>query len=203
MKSYPSISRQHVNQPIYAFDKLDGSNIRAEWSRKKGFYKFGTRNRLLDTNDPVFGNVPNLVLDKYGDSLSKVFKEQRWDRAMAFFEFRGPNSFAMFHDSEDEKTVTLIDMNVHKKGLLEPHVYLDLFGHLDHAPLLYEGPADEQFLESVHSGTLLGMSFEGVVCKGPYISPGMPLMFKVKNNAWIAKLRKVCKGDQLLFRRLM
>jgi hypothetical protein len=43
MKTYPSISRDIVGQPIYAFDKLDGSNIRAEWSKKNGFHKFGSR----------------------------------------------------------------------------------------------------------------------------------------------------------------
>jgi len=44
MKSYPSIPGKHTNGiPLTVFDKLDGSNIRAEWSKKRGFYKFGTR----------------------------------------------------------------------------------------------------------------------------------------------------------------
>ena len=49
MKEYPSIPyRIHGDLDIIAFGKYDGSNIRAEWSQKKGFYKFGTRKRLLD-----------------------------------------------------------------------------------------------------------------------------------------------------------
>lgn len=46
MITYPSLD-YYFDYPeiyIYAFDKLDGSNIRFEWSRKRGFYKFGTRN---------------------------------------------------------------------------------------------------------------------------------------------------------------
>ena len=50
MKQYPSISGKLVNTKIYAFDKLDGSNIRGTWSKKRGFYKFGTRTQMLDEN---------------------------------------------------------------------------------------------------------------------------------------------------------
>jgi hypothetical protein len=36
MKAYRSIDKRIIpNIFIYAFDKLDGSNIRVEWSRKK------------------------------------------------------------------------------------------------------------------------------------------------------------------------
>lgn len=37
MKTYPTISRDVLNgMSVYAFAKLDGSNVRAEWSRKQG-----------------------------------------------------------------------------------------------------------------------------------------------------------------------
>jgi hypothetical protein len=40
MKEYPSIDREiRFGEPIYAFDKLDGSNIRAEWNKKRKFWK--------------------------------------------------------------------------------------------------------------------------------------------------------------------
>lgn len=48
MKTYPSISTQVDFSLSYCvFDKLDGSNLRAEWSPKRGFYKFGSRTQLL------------------------------------------------------------------------------------------------------------------------------------------------------------
>ncbi len=43
------------------------------------------------------------------------------------------------------------------------------------------------------------MTFEGVVCKGKNVSPGLPLMFKVKNHAWYAKVR-ASKGNPEVFR---
>ena len=43
MKQYPTIPKTIQSIDIIAFDKLDGSNIRAEWNPKKGFYKFGSR----------------------------------------------------------------------------------------------------------------------------------------------------------------
>jgi hypothetical protein len=48
------------------------------------------------------------------------------------------------------------------------------------------------------------MTFEGVVCKAknPKNTP-MPLMFKVKNKAWIDKLKVYCKGNEQLFNTLL
>jgi len=60
MKEYPSIGKNVVGEKIYAFDKLDGSQVRAEWNKKKKFYKFGTRTRLLDTNDEYWGEAHKL-----------------------------------------------------------------------------------------------------------------------------------------------
>jgi len=56
--------------------------------------------------------------------------------------------------------------------------------------------------EQVRDGTFPGMTFEGVVCKGPKVSPGRPLMFKVKSRAWLDKLKNFCNGDESLYRRL-
>ncbi|MHA2067983.1 MAG: hypothetical protein ACXABY_26780, partial [Candidatus Thorarchaeota archaeon] len=175
------------------FDKLDGSNIRAEWSAKRGFYKFGTRKRLLDKKEPILGPAVDLVLEKYGEDLAKVFKKERQRKAICFFEFHGPNSFAGYHDKDDKHTVTLFDANF-QKGILEPREFLKLFGHLDVPELLYSGRVGPEFVEKVNGGSLEGMTFEGVVCKGKNVSPGLPLMFKIKNHSWYAKLR-ASKGD--------
>lgn len=203
MKTYPTIDQQVINQPIYAFDKLDGSNIRAEWTRKKGFWKFGSRKRLVGEDDKLLGQSRQLVLDKYGDILSRLFRAQRWMKAVAFFEYYGPRTFAGWHHPDDDFTVTLFDVAPDKKGLMEPKMFLKVFGDLDIAPLLYRGNSNKLFIAEVQEGRLEGMTFEGVVCKGKELSPGHPLMFKIKNQAWIARLRQRCGDNEQLFNQLL
>ena len=103
MKSYPSISKDIIlNENVYIFDKIDGSNIRAEWSKKKGFYKFGTKKCLIDENTPIFGKSIALIKQSYENQLSYVFKKERIvDNVVCFFEFVGSNSFAGWHDEKD------------------------------------------------------------------------------------------------------
>jgi len=187
MKAYPSINGKIVHRPIVAFDKLDGSNVRAEWSRKRGWYKFGKRNHLLDDADPFLQEAKGLIVERYGDSLPKIFRDQRLDNAVSFFEFFGPNSFAGYHVDEPHETV-LIDVSA-SKGIYEPREYLRLFKHLKIAEPLYSGNPNSHLTEAVQDGTLEGMTFEGVVCKGLWTSPGLPLMFKIKNRAWIERVK--------------
>lgn len=202
MKTYPTIDAEIAREPIYAFDKIDGSNMRAEWSRKRGFYKFGTRKRLLGEDEHILGKVPGLIRDKFSEELEKIFRKKRWDKVVCFFEFYGPNSFAGWHDENDEHTVTLIDVSPDRKGILEPRDFVKTFGHLDVAELLYRGNPNSEFIDSVRNRTLPGMTFEGVVCKGKFISPGRPLMFKIKSHEWYKALREKCNGDNKLFEEL-
>jgi len=113
------------NSYIYAFDKLDGSNIRAEWSKKRGFWKFGTKTRLVDSTDSIFGKAPDLILNKYGDELGRILHKNNWDRSICFFEFYGENSAFGIHKDE-EHAVTLLDINVYKKGILSPKEFINL-----------------------------------------------------------------------------
>ena len=202
MKAYPSISPEIVHQPVYAFDKLDGSNIRAEWSRKRGFYKFGKRNHLLDDTNPVLREAEELILKDFAEPMAQVAREERWDSLVAFFEFFGPQSFAGNHENEPHQ-VALIDVATNKRGILEPRDYLKLFEDLKIAPLLYHGNPNSDFVSAVQGGTLEGMSFEGVVCKGKWVSPGRPLMFKVKNLAWIQKVKTKYAGNEGLIAQLL
>lgn len=57
MKQYPSIDHVIRSGKFYLFDKHDGSNIRAERSKKQSFYKFGIRTRLLDPNELPFAKA--------------------------------------------------------------------------------------------------------------------------------------------------
>lgn len=196
VKHYPSIAyATECHLDIVAFDKLDGSNIRAEWSNKKGWYKFGTRKRLVDETDPLFGKAPKLIQDKYGEDLAAALKANGFDRAMCFFEFWGPKSFAGMHDVNDDLTVTLFDIAPFNQGILEPERYLKVAGHLDIAKVLYQGPCTESFIQSVRGSTLPGMTFEGVICKAKNDKKTkMPVMFKQKSAAWLDKLNAYC-GD--------
>lgn len=204
MKEYPSIERKYMkDKPIYAFDKLDGSNVRMEWSAKRGFYKFGTKTQLIDKDSPIFGRAVPLFVDKYETDLAKVFAKKRWQRAVCFCELHGENSFAGNHNMDDKLTVTLFDVSI-DDIILDPRDFLDCFGHLDVAPLLYNGNANEEFIHSVHRSELEGMTFEGVVCKTTVRhKKENPEMFKVKSNAWIEKLKGYCNGNMELMARLL
>lgn len=202
MKTYPSIDHKpQYGSHIYAFDKLDGSNIRAEWSRKKGFWKFGRRNGLLDHSNMVLLDSLDLIRAAE-DGLAKVFTDQRWQAAVAFFEFHGPGSFAGNHVEDEPHQCTLIDVAADKRGILEPRQFLKLFSENNHAALLYQGTFNQTFEAQVREGALEGVTAEGVVCKGAYVSPGCPLMFKVKTKAWLDRLRKHCGDNQRLFESL-
>lgn len=204
MKHYPSITKE-VRQDIHiwAFDKLDGSNIRAEWNTKKGFYKFGTKNQLMDENSKPFGCAIQLIRDKYESDLAMVFKEQKWRDIICFFELHGPSSAFGQHNFTENLTVTLIDANPFKQGILEPAEFIKLFGHLDIPKVLYQGRVTTDLFDKVKQSTLPGMTFEGVVCKGASESNArMPVMFKIKSQAWLDKLREYVKGDENLFNLL-
>lgn len=201
MKTYPSIQKLYgYSETVYAFDKLDGSNIRAEWNKKKGFHKFGSRRRLIDQNDEQLGEAVGLILAKYGDELSRIFTKEKQQQVICFFEFYGPKSFAGNHEDE-EHTVTLFDVNFHKKGIMPPKDFLHLFGHLDIPKLLHHGNANKDFEKSVKESTLEGITFEGVVCK-VQTKNHMNKCFKIKTEAWLEKLKAYCKGDEKLFKEL-
>lgn len=201
MKSYPSITKEVRHDIyIYAFDKLDGSNIRAEWNSKRGFYKFGTRTQLTDEKTMPFGRAIPLLREKYEQDLTMIFKEQGWKDALCFFEFWGADSFAGNHNFEKPMDITLIDVNPYKKGILSPTQFIKLFGHLDIPNVCYEGHVSVDLFDKVKQSKLPGMTFEGVVAKGN--DDGKLVMFKIKSKAWLDKLREYCKGDDSLFERL-
>lgn len=204
MKHYPSISKE-VRQDIhiYAFDKLDGSNIRAEWNSKRGFYKFGTKNQLIDQSSKPFGCAIPMIKEKYEDALATVFKEQGWKDTICFFELWGPSSFAGQHAFKEKLDITLFDVNPYKQGILEPEQFIKYFGHLDIPKVLYEGLVTVDFFDKVKQSTLPGMTEEGVVCKGASdTNAKMPIMFKIKSKAWLDKLRVFCNGNESLFKML-
>jgi len=207
MKEYPSIDRGSKSivkgKPVYAFDKLDGSHIRAEWSKQKKFWKFGTRRQLISKScGEMWGEAPTLVKEKYERDLHDIFVKQRFTKVICHLEFYGKSSFAGNH-ADEPHDVMLFDIRVKGKGLILPKDFLKMTKGVETAKLLYHGNANEPFIEQVREGTLEGMTHEGVVCKlQEYKTPGVPIMFKVKSKAWYERLSKKCNGDEQLFNRL-
>ena len=204
MKSYPSIS--HIIRydiPVFVQNKLDGSNIRAEWNYKKGFYKFGSRTQLIDESSPILGESISLIKNKYQESLSKIFVDKKWQSVICFFEFFGSSSFAGQHAADEPHDLILFDVNPYKQGILSPHLFYKYFGALDVPTLLYEGYLTPSIVEDIRNSTMASISFEGVVCKceNTYNKNGY-LMFKIKTKVWLNKLKIFCKDDLSLFEKL-
>lgn len=190
MKPYPSIARS-VGQDFrefeaYVFDKLDGSNLRVEWSRKQGWHKFGTRKRLFDETDEMFAESIPLFRSTLADGVEKVARDERWDRLTIFMEFWGKQSFAGDHVPGDPKFLTLIDVNPYKKGILGPKQFLDLFKHLPIPKMLGRLKWTRGFVERVRLGQVEGITEEGVVGKAGVRHE--LVMAKAKTQVWIDKV---------------
>lgn len=188
MKSYPSIPRGVPAEfEAHVFDKIDGSNLRFEWSAKRGWYKSGTRTRLFDASDPVFGGCIQQFMDGLAEDLEAVARRKHWDRMVVFCEAHGESSFAGSHEPGEVLRVSLIDVAPHRKGILTPEEYLRLFGDLKHqAAFLGVHRWDADFVQSVRRGEMPGVTFEGVVGKASRRSS--IIMAKAKTQAWIDRV---------------
>jgi hypothetical protein len=202
MKTYWSINginRTARGQSCYAFAKLDGSNLRFEWSKKRGWWKFGTRRRLFDENDHEYGEAIATFLEKYGDGVPKALKDNKEyrgvDRCIVFCEFFGENSFAGWH-FEEPHDVVMIDVAPHKKGIIAPKQFVKHFGHLDIPEVVYMGNFNNEFIQAVREGKY--PVDEGVVAKG--INPGKKAphglwMIKVKTLDWLDRLKRKAENS--------
>lgn len=212
MKQYPEIpgpAGGH-HKSCYAFVKYDGSNMRFEWSKKRGWYKFGTRNCMIDENTPVFGAAIPMFLEKYGDDLEKVFKNDKTfigvQSVVVFAEWYGELSFAGCHKPWDKNyDIVLFDVNPHKKGFMGPKQFLDSFGHLKVAELVYTGNFGPWLEEAVRkespeldikSKYKVQVDFpEGIICKGAESNPHKQWSCKVKTERYKEALKALYEAD--------
>lgn len=205
MKAYRSIdTRIDYSRPYYLFDKLDGSNLRAEWSPKQGFYKFGSRTQLLTPDQAPLYPFVGHFMERLAPELDKRFRAKKFERAVVFNEWHGPNSgFGSHHDPVEAMEATIIDIDVYKKGIMVPEAFLDFTEGLPTPKLLYSGRLDVSMFHAVRERTMDGITFEGVVGKGEFSQKeGGPIMFKIKTNDWLNKLKEFCNGDEQMFNRL-
>jgi hypothetical protein len=203
MKEYPSIPRSTGNAfrelpDAYVFDKVDGSNLRFEWSRKRGWHKFGTRARLFNEDDWQFGRAIPLFQRTLAEPLAKIFAAQHWDQGIVFAEHWGPSSFAGNHhapgtskplDPDEKMRLDLIDVAPHKQGILGPAEFVRLFSRLPSAKFLGRFNWTRGFVDRVWRGEIDGITLEGVVGKMGHGKTHDLVMAKAKTQAWVDRVR--------------
>lgn len=197
MKHYPSIKYKYDPDLTYwLFDKLDGSNIRAEWNPKSGFYKFGSRKILLN-EDSALAEAKTLI-EAQAPQLERVLNNVlKAKGAVLFFEFFGPGSFAGQHKGDETHECRLIDCDLKGQGQMDPEAFLWAFGDAVELPrVVHQGKVTEELLEDIRNSKVEGISFEGVVGKSQKPSKWLPPhMFKQKTKAWIDAV-KAKYGDK-------
>lgn len=192
MKSYPEIPRctgqSFMEIPgAYIFDKIDGSNLRWEYSKKQGFYKFGTRKCLFDKTDKIFGESIDVFFNTLSEPLTEIFRKNKWDKVVVFTEFWGKESIAGRHVPGDPKFLTLFDVSLHKHGMLSPKEFLKNFKYLPIPNFLGIHNWSRGLIERVFNDELDGVTFEGVVAKA---GEGHDLvMAKGKTKKWLDAIK--------------
>jgi len=197
MKQYDSIEYygDYWGSEIVAFDKLDGSNLRFEYSPKRGFYKFGTRKMMIDSKSTSFGFAIELFLKKYSEGFSRAFREKTYRNclsAVCYAELVGTKSAFGQHDFQNDVfDIVLFDVDIYKKGFVPPKQFIQDFGHLGIPRIVYEGTLNREFVKSVRDNQF-SLS-EGVICKGKKAMgrKGNERLFycKIKTDDWFQRLR--------------
>ena len=199
MLQYPKIpgSKYAQRERCMAFDKCDGSNMRYEWSKKRGWHKFGSRNQMIDTSHPFLGESIPLFLKKYAKQLEEVFRTNKRykdrDQYTVFCEFFGKESLAGMHKEKDPKDIVLFDIWKFKYGFIGPKDFVKDFGHLEIPKVVYEGVLTGKFADDVRNGVY--NVNEGVVCKGGSGGKKDVWMCKIKTYAYMKKLKEVYQDN--------
>ena len=120
--SIPKWSEDYFGKYIFAFDKIDGSNFRAEWNRKLskksrftfGFSKFGTREEKIKNVNHPFYEAVEIFQNKFSEQLNEIFLTDKTfrnvDSITVYGEFFGLNSFAGLHDWKEEHDIKIFDV---------------------------------------------------------------------------------------------
>lgn len=201
MKTYHSIQKyteEDFGKYIYAFDKIDGSNFRAEWDRKlskksrftNGFAKFGTRGEMIKHASNPFYEGIKIFRDKFSEPLDEVFRTNKTfrniDKITVYGEFFGKNSFAGIQDWNEQHDIKLFDVFLYKKDFLNPSDFMKVFKGFDICKPIFSGYFDEEVLKSIENNKNLE---EGVVCKGT--EEQKVFMFKIKTKQWLNKVKEL------------
>ena len=85
--------------------------------------------------------------------------------------------FAGLHKQEDPKELVLFDVENHN-GIVPPEQFVEDFGDLNIAQVIYQGKLTGKFVDDVRQGEY--NVDEGVVCKG---------ISKATNSLWMVKIK--------------
>ena len=197
MRSYDSIDYygDHWGIEGIAFDKLDGSNIRIEYSKRRGFTKFGTRNSMFEIGDKSnpFAVAGQMFLDKYEGGLREVFKTKTYREEQTltcFAELVGKESSFGRHNFEDPTLdIVLFDIFVYKRNFVPPKQFVKDFQHLGIPRIVYEGNLNKELITDVKSNAF-NLS-EGVIFKSKQSinARGDFYYCKIKTDEWFNRLR--------------
>lgn len=209
MKTYhsiPKFNEDYFGKYIFAFDKIDGSNFRAEWDRKlskksrftNGFGKFGTRGETIkNTRNPFYEGV-EIFKDKYSEELDNIFRTHKRflniDKITVYGEFFGSKSFAGTHDWKEPHDVKLFDIFLYKKDYLAPSEFIKIFENLDICKPIFQGEFSKHFVNMIEDNYF--DLKEGVVCKGS--EDKKVFMFKIKTNKWINRVKTIYGDSKAL-----
>jgi hypothetical protein len=194
MKDFPTLEYygSHWGIPGTAFRKLDGSNIRVEYSRKRGFYKFGTRTQMIgEASDTPFTVAIDLFREKY-ETLARVLSDKPYRDAQSvtlFLELHGEHSAFGQHDFNSKLDITLFDVWVHKRGFVAPKQFIKDFEPYGIADVVYEGNLNIELVTDVKNNVF--NLEEGVIFKSnsPINKAGQLYYCKIKTNDWFDRLR--------------
>lgn len=219
MDKYPSIPSRlpdkYFGKEFYWFPKYDGQNFRAEWNNKKGWYKFGSKNQLVDTTDKYWKKAIELFMDTTGKHLDKYLREKSNKFCIVFCEYWGPTSLAGFHNLEGPMFMTIVDIKIDKKGFVAPCNFyptiqelVKMTEYFDPNGISYLDAYTEERIKAVKLGALYldepdrsleyvkytghPCTFEGVV--GKRMEGSQLIMVKLKTNAWREEI-KATFGD--------
>lgn len=202
MLHYPKIpgSRNAPDGKCIAFEKYDGTNLHWDWERDFGWHAFGTRRDSFNLTPDGIGQfadqhgqlaeAPEVFLSTLAGELEQVFLEvpsyRECRQAKVFTEFLGPNSFAGLHRDSDPKELILFDVSIDTDELISPFTFVEDFGHLRIARVVYEGRLTGKFAEEIRTGKY-GVN-EGVICKGG--SGEARWMVKIKTYEYLERLKQ-------------
>lgn len=191
MKEYPSIPNAKGQKfenlgLVDVFDKLDGNNLRFEWSKKRGWYKAGSRTQMIDANHEQFGAGVRWFMENTAEWIPTCFKKAP-QKLVVFGEWYGEKSFAGQHEPGDELRFAVFDVCVDNRGFMDPKEFRKTFeGSILTPEWLGQFSWSRQFVDSVFHEQIDGVSFEGVV--GKTMSGSVLKMGKAKTRSWYEKL---------------
>ena len=142
----------------------------------------------------VLEEAPEIFMRDFAQPLEVIFQEnQRYQspEITVFTEFFGYNSFAGMHKKDDPKELVLFDVQI-DRGIVVPEQFIQDFGSLKIAQVIYRGKLTGKFIEDVRQGKY-GV-FEGVVCKGGKNANNL-WMVKIKTYTYLEKLKQAFQRD--------